>query len=388
MAATEPGEFFGRSFESRGTDRRPSLAGPSSSTRVRLARDGLLAGVTFGMGALLTLVFPSGRDFDRTTAELPIGAYSTAYLEVLVKANPRNWTARLAFVRQLQGRGDFARALVELDVIPRTDDNRAELEALALDIAWAAVKAQPQGAPARALAIDDVARRIERLAREPISASRATTCADIALQVERPLLAAEFYRRLGETAEGEDRARALADAGRWSLAGGDPARAAALYDDAARATARPTLESTWAQQSLVAAEATGDARSAADRAVRWVDAWPNDLRLMGEAARLALAARRPGLARDLGRRLVRAKPSDVDERERQALRELAAGDPGAAWPLVEEAVHRHPSSEAWREREAQTAEWTGRPQVALRDWLWLSGTQRGRAPGRPTGAHP
>ena len=61
--------------------------------RVRLARDGLLAGVTFAMGALLTLVFPSARDFDLNANALPIGAYAAAYLEVLVKANPRDWSA-------------------------------------------------------------------------------------------------------------------------------------------------------------------------------------------------------------------------------------------------------------------------------------------------------
>jgi hypothetical protein len=348
--------------------------------RVRLARDGLLAGVTFAMGALLTLVFPSARDFDRSTAALPVGAYSTAYLEVLVKANPRNWTARLAFVRQLQGRGDFARALSELDVVPRTDETRAELEALALDIAWAAVKALPITAPTRPQTVANVVRRLESLAREPVSPARAEVYADIALQVERPLLAAELYRRVGDATEGEQRARALAVAGRWAFSGGDPGRAAALYDGASRATARPDDQATWARQSVVAAEASGDATAAADRALGFVAMRPDDLGLMSEAARLALAAQRPLVARDLGRQLLRAAPSDVAERERQALRELAAGDPGAAWPLIEEAVHRHPTSAAWREREADTAEWTARPQIALRDWLWLSSV-----PGRRAG---
>jgi tetratricopeptide (TPR) repeat protein len=380
LTATEARSIDATARWPAGAPHRRGRPRPDAGERVRLARDGLLAGVTFAMGALLTLVFPSARDFDRSTAALPVGAYSTAYLEVLVKANPRNWTARLAFVRQLQGRGDFARALSELDVVPRTDENRAELEALALDIAWAAVKALPTSVPMRAQAVANVVGRLESLAREPVSAARAEVYADIALQVERPLLAAELYRRVGDASQGEARARALAVAGRWALAGGDPGRAAELYDGACRATARPDGQAIWARQSLVAGEATGDAAFAADRALGLVAMLPDDPGLMSEAARLALAAQRPVVARDLGRQLLRAAPSDIAERERQALRELAAGDPGAAWPLIEEAVHRHPTSAAWREREADTAEWTGRPQIALRDWLWLS-----RTPGRQAG---
>jgi len=357
--------------------------GARPAGRVRLARDGLLAGVTFAMGALLTLVFPSARDFDLNANGLPIGAYAAAYLEVLVKANPRNWSARLAFVRQLHGRGDLRRALDELDLVPRTGEYRGQAEALALEISWAALRAIPLGDPARAAAIGDVGRRLESLARDGDgSPDELSRFADLALQVERPLLAARFFARLGELMTGDARPRALAEAGRWSLAGGDPAGAAALFDAAALSTADLALESAWARQSVAAAEATGDARAAADRAALWVARRPANLALLSEAARVALAANRPREARDLGRRLLRARPDDVVERERQALRELAAGNPEAAWPLVQEAVVRHPDDSEWREREARTAEWTGRPRVALRDWMWLAGA-RDRRTGNP-----
>lgn len=344
--------------------------------RVKLARDGLLAGVTFAMGGLLTLVFPSATDFDRNTAALPLGAYATAYLEVLVKANPRNWPARVAFVRQLQGRGDFARAVKELDAVPRTDETRAELDELSLDLSWAAMCALPKGSPALAAATAEVVGRLENLARSSGGLVGAARYANIALQVERPLLAARFFEEQAATAMGEDRAAALERSGRWLLAGGEPARAAERFDAAAKATSTRAAQGAWARESLAAAEAAGNAPGAAERASEWVTRRPHDLELLAEAARLSLAANRPRLARDLGRRLMLAKHADPDERERQALRELAAGDPESAWPLVEEAARRHPASAEWREREAQTAEWTGRPRVALRDWLWLSGARR------------
>jgi len=357
----------------------PRLLAPE---RAYLARDGMLAGVTFAMGALLTLAFPTARDFDQSTAALPIGAYSAAYLEILVKANPHNWPARLAFVRQLQGRGDAARALSELDAVPRTDANRTELDALALDLSWAAANALPARSPGRAQAARDFERRLQDLARAGAAPDRAGTYADLALQVERPLLAAEFYRQLAEATRGEERASAMAKAGRWALAGGDPALATSYYDLAAKTTTDAASQSSWVRQSLVAAEATGDAKIAADRAVRWIALRPQDLGLLSEAARLALAANRPAAARDMGRRLLRATPTDVLQRDQQALRELAAGDPEAAWPLIEEAVGRHPASHEWKEREARTAEWTGRPRIALRDWIWLSGGRGRRTQGR------
>ena len=362
---------------------RVERLGARPAGRVRLAREGLLAGVTFAMGALLTLVFPSRHDFDLNANALPIGAYAAAYLEVLVKANPRDWSARLAFVRQLHGRGDLRRALAELDLVPRTGEYRAQAEALALEISWAALRAIPIDDPARAAAIADVDRRLSTLAQDGAgSPEELAHFADLALQIERPLLAAGFYARLGEIEGGEARPRALAEAGRWALAGGDPARAAALYDTAALSTADLALESAWARRSIAAAEATGDSRAAADRAALWVARRPSDLALLSEAARVSLAANRPRAARDLGRRLLRASPDDAAERERQALRELAAGSPEAAWPLVQEAVERHPDDSEWREREARTAEWTGRPRIALRDWMWLAGA-RGRRSGTP-----
>jgi len=343
--------------------------------RVKLARDGLLAGVTFAMGALLTLVFPSASDFDRNTAALPIGAYATAYLEVLVKANPRDWAARIAYVRQLQGRGDFARALTELDSVPRTEESRAELDELALELSWARARAVPAGSPARPVAMADVVSRLESLARLTGGLADAGRYADIALQVGRPLLAATFFQQRAAMTTSEDRAGALAQAGRWSLAGGDPARAAELFDAAAKATSAMEWQAAWARQALAAAEAAGDVQAAAERASEWVARRPRDLALLSEAARLSLAANRPRAARDLGRRLMQAKRADPAERERQALRELAAGDPESAWPLVEEAARRHPASTEWREREARAAEWTGRPRIALRDWLWLAGAR-------------
>ena len=229
-------------------------------------------------------------------------------------------------------------------------------------ISWAAARALPEGDPGRPAALADVARRLENLAESGSGpAAQLNAAADVALQLERPGLAARIFERAAQQERGDARAEAFANAARWHLAAGDRAGALKLLDAAAKSAYTHKAQSELAVKAIKAAEASGDPALALEHASAWVSLRPNDARLLAEAARLALAANRPRLARDLGRRLVRETPADTVERDRQALRELAAGDPAGAWPWVEEAARRHPNSREWREREAHAAEWTGSP---------------------------
>jgi tetratricopeptide (TPR) repeat protein len=353
---------------------------------VKLANDAMLAGVAFAIGMLLAVVFPTRREFDAATDALPEHAYSAAYLEVIVKANPRDVHSRLAYARQLGHRGDFQAALDELDRIPLRggghgdgdgDGDSVDREAIELrfDVALARARALPEGGAARQAAFDEVGRLLAVLELGRHAPARLAEYAEVALGLERPAVAASFYRALASRSSGEESARWLATAGRWLRAAGDSAGAAAAYQQAAAATASSTSAAGWSGLAVRSLEEANRVALAYELASQFAANSPGDVTLLAEAARLALAAGHPLSARDLGRRLLRLRPSDLVERDRQGLRELAAGDAVAALPWIRDAVRRHPTDPEWRTREAHVAEWAGVPTLAMKDWVWL--TRRG-----------
>lgn len=341
--------------------------------RVRLTSDLMLAGVAFAMGTLVATVFPTSADFERTTDALPSNAYSAAYLSMVVKANPRDEHSRIALVRLLASRGDFVSALTHLRFVERTPQNATDLDDLRFDLSLQRARALPQPSPERSAAFEDVLGQLEDLVREPHPASRLIELGDIALQLERPHLAADRYElAASETLDAEARATLLARAGRWMLASGDARRAADCYVRAAESSVNAAGFRDYAVAASQALESSGDARAAADLAGRFADGAPNDAALVDRAVALELAANRPVLARRFGRILLKLRPEDPAELGKQALRELGAGDPVAALPLIREVVDRNRNDIEWREREARVAEWAGDPSLALRDWLWLA----------------
>lgn len=342
---------------------------------VKLANDAMLAGVAFAIGILLAVVFPTRLEFDAATDALPEHAYSAAYLEVIVKANPNDEHSRLAYARQLGHRGDFRAALAELAQLPQRghgDVRDTEVSELRFDFALDLARSLPVGSPERADGFAEVGRELEALTLGWHASPKLAEYAEIALGIERPRAAADLYLTLADRSTDDERARWLARAGRWLRASGDPIAAATAYQQAAASTPDRTASRAWLAMAVTSLEAGNRVERASELASRLAAAAPNDASSLAEAARLALFAGHPTLARDLGRHLLRLHPLDSAERDRQALRELAAGDAMAALPLVRDAVKRHPTDPAWREREAHVAEWAGAPTLAMKDWVWLA----------------
>jgi hypothetical protein len=349
---------------------------------VKLANDAMLAGVAFAIGMLLAVVFPTRREFDAATDALPEHAYSAAYLEVIVKANPQDVHSRLAYARQLGHRGDFQAAIEQLGRLQHPGSNGAggessatvdrEVLELRFDLALARARSLPEGGAARKSAFDEVGRLLTALASGWHASGKLAEYAEVALGIERPGAAAEFYRALAARSSGEERASWLGTAGRWLRATGDPAGAAVAYEQAAAAAPSSSSGAVWSRLAVRALEEANRVALAYGLASKLATQAPGDAALLGDAARLALAAGHPLAARDLGRRLLRLRPSDLIERDRQGLRELAAGDAVAALPWIRDSVRRHPNDPEWRTREAHVAEWAGAPTLAMKDWVWLT----------------
>lgn len=346
----------------------------SADERLRLVPLPLIAGFAFSLGAVLAAVLPTRREYAQLADDQPPDAYSLAYLHVLTRAKPDDEHLRITYVRHLAKLGLFDDALQALGK-PRD----IEAEGLRLDLLLARARALPEPSDERRAAFEAVAVQLQAVARLPVSLDRLQALASLALELERPRLAAELLLRAGAV-DSPRRAALLADAARWLRASGDGVRAAQTYQRAAEIERDADRARAYALAAIDALEAEDRVADAADLVTKLVAAEPNDVALLARAAALSSACNRVVAARDYGRRIVALSP-DRDAEDvvtGQLRRELAAGDVRSALPLVQSLVRRHPNDPRLRELQAHVAEWAGRPDLALGDWLWLLG--HGRLP--------
>lgn len=336
----------------------------------RLAGLPVLAAFTLVLVALLSLVFPTGSEYAAFTSETKPDAYSIAYLETLTRANPKELELRLVYARQLAALGRFDAAFTVL--APVLEDRRlgAEAKQFGLDVALARARAFPEGEPRRAAAFADVHAQLRVLLSLPRSAARGEELAKLALELDDPRLASEFFDDLA-VHHPEGRPRYLASAGRWLRAAGDNKLAAAHYRSAHDSTASPDEAIEYAVLAVASLEADNRPNDAAELAAEYAGRHPAEPRVLALATRLATACSRAAAARALGRRWLALAPDDETVMRAQAERELGASDAKASLQLLNKLVARHPDEYALHYQRARVSEWAGDLATAERDLFWL-----------------
>lgn len=364
-----------------------SSAARTGATRIGAARvvrkDPVLAGVpllvgfAFMMGIVMTVVFPSGREYAALTNKQGADAYSIAYLTVLTRAEPNDTLLRHIYVGQLAQLGRWDEALDVLDHAPAAARESLEARSQRLELMLAKARTRPEGTPERALAFSGVHVDLARFA-DNVPPGRARELAQLALELEDPMLAARFYLAAASAAATPaDRATALADAGRWFRAAGDGPRAADSYQRAANESPDAAQKTPYLIEAAAALEATTGACAAA-AVLATPAATSDDIVLVRRATETVRRCARAPLAKVLGRRLLALSNGDETETKAQVRRELEAGDSAGALALLRHLVVLHPGDARLRETTARVAEWAGQPQVALQQWLWL--LESGRTP--------
>ena len=350
--------------------------------RVRLASVPLLLGFAFSLGGVLAAVFPTRQEYAELADDRAPDAYSLAYLQVLTRANPTDEHLRLIYVRHLSELGRYDEAIDTLGpaIAARQDDG--ETQGLELDLLLARARSIPEDDPRRAAASEGVAGQLERLVRLPAPPDRLEKRAKLALEIERPRLAAEYYLRAAAQAP-EDGARMLAEAARWMRASGDGVGAADRYREASEKERNPARARRDALLAMASLESEDRVPDAADLAGTCLRRWPDDRELLDRAVDLSSRCERVLAARDYGRRLLQLEPGSEVALEQQLRLELAAGDVRAAVPLLQKLVALRPDDVRLRRAQARIAEWAGRPDLALAAWLWLLGHGRSQALGGP-----
>lgn len=333
-----------------------------------------LLGLAFMMGVVLTVVFPSGREFAELTGKQRVDAYSLAYLNVLTRAKGDDPNLRLVHARQLGEIGRWTEALAALDGVTFDRATADAASSLRLELMLARARALPLGSGERAAAFESVRRELHDARERSWSAPRAHELGRLALELEEPALAARYFVA-ASTAEAEPSARAaaLAEAGRWLRAAGEERAASESFMRAAETTGSFAEKLRYVLAAADALEAEARPCDAA-AVVRPYALRSDDVALVVRAAALATSCGDARDAQRLGRRILELAPGDDAHARAQVTRELHAGEPRSALVLLKRLVKQHPRERELRLTTARVAEWSGEPQTALEQWMFLVST--------------
>ena len=330
-----------------------------------------LLGLAFVMGVVLTVVFPSGREFAELTGKQRVDAYSLAYLRVLTRAKRDDPNLRIVQARQLGEIGHWNEALEALEGVTFDRATSDAAGSLRLALILSRARALPEGSSERSAAFEAVRRELHEASGRAWPAPRAHELGRLALELEEPALGARYFIAASAVeADPSARGAALAEAGRWLRAAGDERAASEAFLRAAETTTDDAQKLRYVLAGADALEALARPCEAADL-VRAHAAASHDVALVVRAAALSTSCGNARDAQMLGRHVLELVPDEETHVRAQVRRELGAGDPRSALVLLERLVKQHPRDRELRLMTARVAEWSGAPQTALEQWMFL-----------------
>lgn len=297
---------------------------------------------------------------------------SVLYLQLLMDTEPDDASLRLDLARQLVRIGDIDRAyLVLKPLLAQQGREATEARLLSLELDMKMYFSMAATDPAKENAFATLGKKISAFIDESLPVDLLPRVIRHSLEFGQPATAAKLYERWAG-ADNAHRFDHLKAAGYWYTAAGLPLSAAEVYD---KAYASAGDDEQARQAALLAV----DALQAADKAPLALTFIKNSLRrltndkaLLDKAIALSLAIDDPKQAFAWGNARLSLTPDDPEQISRQMELALAAGMLDAALPLSERLSALRPEDRHIHERAAQIAEWAGKPDLALNQWIWLA----------------
>ena len=347
----------------------PVVLSPNLRDDERLLNPLSVTVMVVALGALLVLLFPSDQMEEHLAQFEVADEISAKYLQVWLRVEPYDSSARLLLVRHLRALGHTHQALAELQpLLKQKGPLGAQARQLSVHLRLVKWQALAVDEPEREALTGELIASIRGLSKEELAPEERVELAVACLWMERPELAANIYAQLAleQPARSFDR---WLEAGRWYLASGRPDKAAKAFDSAARSTSSAVEAPRAAVLALDASRASNDAL---ERARVYAAAFANQPTVLDRAVSIALAANNPRLASIWMEARARLDPEDQSVLRRKLEVELAAGHLQDAFSTSLELVRLEPKNNAYRLRLAEISEWVGQPQQALTQWTWLA----------------
>lgn len=365
------------------------------------------------LGALLTLLYPFQTLVDAVIATSRGDALTTAYLRNLMRTDPQNPELRLMLARQQFVGGELTAAQATVQPVVAAVDPELRADGLWLDwlIAEQRLLSLEPGSAQRQQQLSALRRELRELAQLPWPDTARVELARKAMVYGERELALSIYDKLarGKSALGVG---GYAQAATVALGEGDYRGAAELYLTACDRAVGPAQRREYflaALRALQSGDRNSEALALAEKELKDLAGDRDTLIYLIDLAR---AANRLDIADKYARKLLRLSLLEQWRRVMLArwgdyggaatLRRvafsadnapekpgpelpfddhiytlgydvfLANGKQEDAYRVAASAVRQVPDNMAWRERLAKIAEWSGRPKVALDNWLVLA----------------
>ncbi len=381
-----------------------------SGLRARIVSTGGLLAVAAMVLFVLVLLYPKRTLIEQLRDEPRNDPLSVSYLGNLLKSDPDNAELRLLLAERqfaLKQHGAADVSLAPLLQAREASPLRRRAQLLALRLLEQYANAGPPGSR------EALGRRAElRQALADKLDEAGWTAADLvrfarqSAGLNEPHLARRFYLRLFDLPgqPGASESAWFDDAVRNALGTQDYLGAAALHQRAMMDGSDAASRRAHLLQALRILQSGNLLDEALQVATTHAAAVGSDAELLMFLTRLALAANRPPAAEAYAKRLLRMGSLALPRAWFERLLDIVpsahaddapqAGDPrlpfdevpyllayntflanrnlADAHRVAASAVRQVPEATAWRERLAQSAEWQGRPQLALEHWRWLA----------------
>ena len=386
-----------------------------AETRPLLAPLWLIALLASIVGAALFLLYPR-TDLERRLARMPESDLSAAYVANLLRSDPNNPTLRLILARRQAALGQFSQARTTLQPALSTKDQGVHQQALWVQ--WELTlhdfrSTATTNAVARNALRTDLLRQLTTLSELPLPADQKIQLASTAYLLQQPALGNQLFQDIAQTLDDPKKAGQLyQEAASKALANGDYRGSAALHLLARKNASDPAEARRHFHQALRILQSGNLLEEALSMGEREIGPLADDPETLLLITRLARAAGRPDVAERYVRHLLKLALLQQwralemarawgDGSLQKASQQAKASGPGIAfddniytlgyevflenrkledaWRVADSAVRQAPGNQAWRERLAQVAEWTGRPQQALKNWLALAQSGYGEA---------
>ncbi len=367
-----------------------------------------LIGLLAGMAALaLVLLYPR-LDLERRLSRTPDTALSVAYLNNLLRSDPNNPQLRLLLAQHQISLGESSKARETLQ--PALGSASPEVRKGAEWVLWELSELEfsriPLKDPARPAQLHALKQQLLQVAEQAWEAERVSQLAASAFKYDSVALGRQLYKKLSEIIGDPQQSIQIYDrAAVKALAAGDYRNSSELYMLARKSTKDPLLARRYFFSAIKTLQSGNQPASALEMAERELGELANDQETLVMITNLARAAGRPDRADHYVRQLLRLSLLRQIELTKIAKAwgqgsflpvSLAAGTKGPelpfddkiyalgyavflenkkqedAWLVADSAVRQAPENHEWRKRLAEVSEWTGRPKIALNQWLTLA----------------